>query len=83
MDGYWLDDRRITVRFLVEIPASLFSTASRPALVLNQPPIKYVPGGYFLRVKRKGSEAGHSSPSSAEVKNEWKYTSTVPYVFVA
>jgi hypothetical protein len=29
-----------------------------------------------------GSEADHSPPSSAEVKNEWNYTSTPQYVFM-
>jgi hypothetical protein len=32
---------------------------------------------------RPGSEADHSPPSSAEVKNTWIYTSTLPYVFMA
>jgi hypothetical protein len=27
-------------------------------------------------------EADHSSPSSAEIKNAWSYTSTPTYVFV-
>ena len=31
--------------------------------------------GSFLGVKRPGREFDHSSPSSAEVKNEWSYTS--------
>jgi hypothetical protein len=34
--------------------------------------------GSFLGVKRPGREADHSPPSSAEVKNEWSYTSTPP-----
>jgi len=29
-------------------------------------------------VKRPGRNSGHSPPSSAEVKNEWSYTSTLP-----
>jgi hypothetical protein len=28
-------------------------------------------------------EADHSSPSAAEVKNAWSYTSTLPYVLMA
>jgi hypothetical protein len=36
-----------------------------------------------LRVKRLGCEAGHSPPSSAEVKNAWSCTSTPQYVFMA
>jgi hypothetical protein len=34
-------------------------------------------------VKRTGREADHSPPSSAEVENEWSYTSTAPYLFLA
>jgi len=30
-----------------------------------------------------GREANHSPPSSANVKNEWSYTSTPTYVFMA
>jgi hypothetical protein len=44
----------------------------------TQPLIQRVP-----RVKRPGSEADHSSPSSAEVNNGGAYTSTLPYVFIA
>jgi hypothetical protein len=31
---------------------------------------------FSLGIKRPGREADHSSPSSAEVKNVWSYTST-------
>jgi hypothetical protein len=34
--------------------------------------------GYFHGMKRPGSEADHSPPSSAEVKNVWSYASTPP-----
>jgi hypothetical protein len=36
-----------------------------------------------LGVKLAGSEADHSPPSSAEVKNAWSYASTPQYVFMA
>jgi hypothetical protein len=40
--------------------------------------------GPFLRgVKRSGSEADHSPPSSIEPKYVWSYTSTPIYVFIA
>jgi hypothetical protein len=39
-------------------------------------------GGSFPEVKQTGREADHSPPSSAEVKKEWSYTSTLPYVFM-
>jgi hypothetical protein len=56
----------------------LFTTASRPVLGPTQPPIQLVRGALSLGVKRPGREADHSSPSSAEVKNAWSYTSTLP-----
>jgi hypothetical protein len=34
-------------------------------------------------VKRPGREAGHSPPTSAEVKKIWIYTSTPPYALMA
>jgi hypothetical protein len=54
----------------------LFTTVSRRALGTTQPPIQWVQGVLSLGVKRPGREAGHSPPSSAEVKNTWSYTST-------
>jgi hypothetical protein len=54
----------------------LFATASRPVVRPTQPPILLVPGALSLGIKRLGREADHSSPSSAEVKNAWSYTST-------
>jgi hypothetical protein len=41
------------------------------------PPIQWVPG-----VKRAESEADHSPPTSAKVKNTWIYISTPPYTFM-
>jgi len=35
-------------------------------------------GGSYPGVKRPGREADHSPPSSPEVKNMWRYTSTPP-----
>jgi len=34
-------------------------------------------------VKRSGREADHRRPPNVDFKNEWKYTSTSPYVFMA
>jgi hypothetical protein len=42
----------------------LFTTALGP----TQPPIQWEPGAFSLGIKRPGREAGHSPPSSAEVK---------------
>jgi hypothetical protein len=52
--------------------------ASRPALGSIQPPIKLVPGAIFPRIKLPGRDAGHSNPSSPEVKNVWICASTPP-----
>jgi hypothetical protein len=56
----------------------LFSMSSRPALGSTQPPIQWVPW-----VKRPGSEADHSPPTSAEVKQMWICTSTPPHACMA
>jgi hypothetical protein len=74
--GYGLDDRDSRVR--VPAGAGNFSLNHR---VQNgsgptQPPIQWVPGALSLGLKRPGRESDHSPPFSAEVKNEWSYTST-------
>jgi hypothetical protein len=61
-----------------ELGIFLFTNASRTALGPTQPPIQWVPWTLSLGVKRPGLEADHSLPSSAEVKNDWSYTSTPP-----
>jgi hypothetical protein len=53
-----------------------FTTASSPVLGPTQPPIQWVPGALSLGVKRLVSEAYHSPPSNAEVKNAWSYVFT-------
>jgi hypothetical protein len=40
-------------------------------------------GGSYPGLKRQGRETDHSSPTSAEVKKMWIYTSIPPYVFMA
>jgi hypothetical protein len=52
---------------------SLRWSMSRPGLGPTQPPVQWLPGE-----KRPGSEADHSPPSSAEVKNAWTNTYTPP-----
>jgi len=39
-------------------------------------------GGFFQEVKRPGSEADHSLPTSAKEKYAWNYTSALSYVFM-
>jgi hypothetical protein len=47
---------------------SIFTTTSRTALGLTQPPIQWVPGALSQGVKRPERDADHSPPSSAESK---------------
>jgi hypothetical protein len=61
----------------------LFTAMFRLALGLTQAPIQWVAGALSLGVKQLGHEADHSPPSSAEVKNEWCYTSTPQYTYMA
>jgi hypothetical protein len=79
--GYGLDDRGVGVRALVG--SRIFLTSFRPVLRPTKPPIQWVPGTLSTEVKRRGHEADHSPPTSAEVKKIWIYTSTPPYAFVA
>jgi hypothetical protein len=43
---------------------------------------KGVPGALSLGVNRPGCEAEYPPPSSAEVKNAWRYISTPQYTFM-
>jgi hypothetical protein len=72
--GYGLDDRVVGVR--VPVGSRIFSTSSGPALGSTQPPIEWVPGPLSPGIKRPGSEADHSPPTSAELNKIWIYTST-------
>jgi hypothetical protein len=78
--GYGLD---AGVRFRQEQGFLLLATASRPALGPTEPPIQGVPGVISPVVKGSEREADPTLSSSAEVKNAWSYTSTLPYVFMA
>jgi hypothetical protein len=53
------------------------------ALGPTQPPIQWGLGAFSLGVKRPGSEADHSPPSSAEAKNAWSFTSIPQQSFIA
>jgi hypothetical protein len=59
----------------------LFATGSRLAVGLTQRPIQCVPAALVPGVKRPGNETDHS-PSRAEVKNAWSFTSTLQHVFI-
>jgi hypothetical protein len=66
--GYELDDQMIGVRFSVK--AGNFSLRHCVQTGSGAHPVSYPvsTGGSFPGVKRSGCEAGHSSPSTAEVK---------------
>jgi hypothetical protein len=57
---------------------SLLQNVPRPARRHTQPPTEWVQEALPQGVKRPQHEADHSPPSSAEIKNEWRYTSTPP-----
>jgi hypothetical protein len=56
-----------------------FSSSSTPALGAIQPHIQWVPGILFPGIKQQRHEADYSSPTSAEFKKMWIYTSTPLY----
>lgn len=70
----WRDDRRIVVHFLVEAMFSFCAACGRTQGTAR-PPIQWVTGP-FRGVNTPKREANHSSPSRAEVKTGWNYTST-------
>jgi hypothetical protein len=76
--GYGLDDGVLGFDSRRGLEIFLFTTVSRMSLAPTQPRIQWVPGTLSLGVKRPGREADHSHPSSAEVKNAWRYTSIPP-----
>jgi hypothetical protein len=46
--------------------------------------VQWVPGGILsLGIKWPGCKVDQSPPSSATVKNVWRYISTHPYIFMA
>jgi hypothetical protein len=58
------------------------ATKSIPALRPTSPLSSLVPETFSPRVKRQGLEADYSPPSSVEIENTWRYTSTPTYFFV-
>jgi hypothetical protein len=80
--SYWLDDREVWVRVLGGGQEfSLLHVVQTGSGVYPTYPVGT--GGSFPEVKRPGHEADHSSPTSAEVKRTWVYTSTPLYAFMA
>jgi hypothetical protein len=80
--GYGLEAQGIVVRVLAGQDFSLLPAAQICSGVhLASYPVGT--GALIPGVKRRGLEAEHSSPTSAEVKKTWIYTSTPTYVFMA
>jgi hypothetical protein len=59
-----------------------FASAFKPSLGPTHPLIQWIPVALYPGLKRQWREADHSPPSSAKVKNAWRYTSTSQYVFM-
>jgi len=49
----------------------------------TEPRIQYVAAGFASEAKRSGSEADHSPPPIAEVKNGWSCTCAAALAFLA
>jgi hypothetical protein len=81
-NGYWLRDGAVRVRVPVE--SIIFTSPYRPDPLWG--PLNLLYNGYQRLfppgVKRQGRKANHSTPTSAEVKKMWIYTSTPPYAFM-
>jgi hypothetical protein len=77
----WLRDGRWRVRIFVRAKICVFSKTSWRAVGPKQ---HYVQKGpeFFPGVRQPGSGFDHLSPFSAEVKNEWSYTSTSPHIYI-
>jgi hypothetical protein len=72
--SYWLKSSEFEFRQKQVISSSPKST--KPISEPIQPPIQWVPAFLLGGYNRSRREAIHSPPSSAEVKNEWSYTSS-------
>jgi hypothetical protein len=67
------------VRFSTEADTFRFPAASSPPLAPTPPPlIQLVLEALSERVPRPGNDADRSAPTSAKIKNAWRYTSTPP-----
>jgi hypothetical protein len=73
VNGLWTV--RSEVRFLTGVTDFIFSRKSTLVRSPLQPPVHLVSGAVFLG-QAAGREADLLPPSSAEVKNKWRYTST-------
>jgi hypothetical protein len=76
--GFYFNRFVISHQQHVGLGIFLFTATSSLALEPTQPPIQQVPRALSLGVNRLGRETDQTNPSSAEVKNAWRYTSTPP-----
>jgi hypothetical protein len=79
-----LEAGRLRVDFRQGLESLFLAAASRPAL--GNHPAAYamgIRGVLSPGVKRRGHEADHSPPFSAQFKNAWSCTSTPQYIFMA
>jgi len=77
--GHRLNDRGSTP---TELGILFFAATSRPAPGPIQPPMQWVLGATSPGANWPGHEADHSSPTNADDKNGWNYTSATLYVFM-
>jgi len=61
----------------------IFPRTLKPVVVPTQPPIQYLLGLYPSVGKWPGPDVDRLPQHGAEVKNEWSYTSTPLYIFMA
>jgi hypothetical protein len=67
----------------VRVPVGSKTLSRRPDRFWGATSLSNGYRGLSPGVKRQGSEADYSPPTSVEVRNTWIYTSTPPYVFMA
>jgi hypothetical protein len=65
----WLRDGQPGFDFCQRQETCFYSTAFSVTLGPTQPPIHWISGTIYSRVKLQGGEADHSPPSDTEVKN--------------
>jgi hypothetical protein len=80
---YDLEDQGIRGSSPDTVENFFFFTSSRTALGTTQPAVPMLTGGSFPGVKRPRRQADILSATSAEVKEMWIYTFTLPYDFMA
>jgi len=76
--GAWLrTGKTLDLHFLTGLHnTENVATSFRLALGSTKLPIQWVPGALSPGVRRPGSEADHSPPSSVEVNNAWSHAYT-------